>query len=98
MSAHEPDDAVAGIPLQAHVEELRRRCEAVAGLQGGSTHYLEEVSIFGKYAAERGLTLQGRRRSWAVLPMTRTTSIRSGSSLRRPPSSRSLGRTSLASW
>ena len=57
MSAHEPDDAAAGIPLEAHVAELRSRCEAVARVQGGSTHYLEELRIFRQYAAERGLFL-----------------------------------------
>ena len=55
MSFHEPFGKTAGIPLEAHVEELRRRCEAVARVQGGSTHYLEEVRIFRAYAAERGL-------------------------------------------
>ena len=57
MSAYESDDAPPGIPLQALVEELRSRCEAAARLQGGSTHYLEEVRIFRAYAAERGLYL-----------------------------------------
>jgi hypothetical protein len=56
MSAHEPFGTTAGIPLEAHVEELRRRGEAVARVQGGSTHYLEEVRLFRAYAAERGLT------------------------------------------
>lgn len=57
MSTDEPNDAPARISLQAHIEELRGRCEAVARLQGGSTHYLEEVRIFRTYAAERGLVL-----------------------------------------
>ena len=55
---YEPNDPVAGIPLQAHVEELRSRSEAVARLQGGSTYYLEEVSIFRKYALEKQLILR----------------------------------------
>ena len=55
MSAHESFGTTAGIPLEAHVEELRRRCEATARLQGCATHYLEEVRIFRAYAAERGL-------------------------------------------
>lgn len=55
MSAHEPSEPTAGIPLEAHVEELRGRREAVARVQGGSTHYLEEVRLFRAYAAERGL-------------------------------------------
>ncbi|MCB1226618.1 MAG: hypothetical protein KDK99_12460 [Verrucomicrobiales bacterium] len=55
MSSNEPLRAAAAVPLQAHVDELRRRREAVARLQGGSTHYLEEVRLFRDYAAERDL-------------------------------------------
>lgn len=55
MSAHEPFGTTAGVPLEAHVEELRRRGEATARVQGGAPHYLEEVRIFRTYAAERGL-------------------------------------------
>lgn len=55
MSLHEPLGPAAGIPLETHVEELRRRCEAIARLQGCPTHYLEEVRLFRSYAAERGL-------------------------------------------
>lgn len=57
MSGHEPNDAAAGIPLKAHVDELRSRCEAVARFQGGSTHYLEDLAIFRTYAAEKGFIL-----------------------------------------
>lgn len=56
MSSHESFRTTAGIPLTAHVEELRRRCEATARVQGCSTHYLEEVRIFRAYVAERGFT------------------------------------------
>ncbi|MBL9145980.1 MAG: hypothetical protein JNM99_20030 [Verrucomicrobiaceae bacterium] len=55
MSAHEPLGPTAGIPLEAHVEELRRRCEATARLQGGAASYWQEVQLFREYAAERGL-------------------------------------------
>ncbi|MDZ4403506.1 hypothetical protein [Prosthecobacter sp.] len=55
MSAHEPFGTTAGIPLEAHVEELRRRCEAVARVQGGATSYWQEIRLFREYAAERGL-------------------------------------------
>ena len=48
MSTHEPIGETEGISLQAHVEELRRRCEAIARLQGGATHYLKEVHIARK--------------------------------------------------
>jgi hypothetical protein len=58
MSPHEPSHSLAGIPLKAHVEELRRRCEAVARLQGGSTYIHEELGIFRAYTKERGLILQ----------------------------------------
>jgi hypothetical protein len=57
MSPHEPSHFAAGIPLQAHVEELRRRCEAVARFQGGSTYHQEELGIFHTYAEESGLFL-----------------------------------------
>lgn len=59
MSAHEPGQPTAGIPLEASVDELRRRCEAVARLQGGSTYYHEELGIFRSYASEKGLFLAG---------------------------------------
>lgn len=59
MSAHELGEPTAGIPLEASVDELRRRCEAVARLQGGSTYYHEELGIFQKYAREKGLFLDG---------------------------------------
>jgi hypothetical protein len=57
MSPHEPSLNAAEIPLKAHVEELRRRCEAVARLQGGSTYFHEELGIFRAYANEHGLLL-----------------------------------------
>ena len=57
MSPHEPSHAAAGIPLKAHVEKLRSRCEAVSRLQGGSTYYHEELGIFHSYAEEAGLFL-----------------------------------------
>ena len=60
MFSHETDDTFARVPLQAHVEELRRRCEAVARVQGGSTHYLEEISVFRNYAQEKGLILSAK--------------------------------------
>ena len=55
MSAHESFGTTAGIPLQAHVQELRGRCEATARLQGGATSYWQEIRIFREYATERGL-------------------------------------------
>lgn len=60
MSDHEPSHHPKGIPLQAHVAELRRRCEAVARVQGGPPYYLEEVRIFRDYAREAGLFLDQR--------------------------------------
>ena len=57
MSAHGPSQAAAGIPLKAHVAELRRRCGAVSRLQGGSTYYHEELGIFRDYANEGGFLL-----------------------------------------
>ncbi|MEM9280258.1 MAG: hypothetical protein AAGA96_00390 [Verrucomicrobiota bacterium] len=40
------------VALQTHVEELRRRCEAVGRFQGGPTYYGEEVSLFRTYCDE----------------------------------------------
>lgn len=57
MSTHEPSSALAGIPLKTHVEELRRRCEAVSRLQGGATYYTEELGIFRDYASKAGLII-----------------------------------------
>jgi hypothetical protein len=57
MFTHEPSQLAAGIPLKTHVEELRRRCEAIARLQGGSTYYTEEFGIFRDYANEAGLVI-----------------------------------------
>jgi Serine/Threonine/Tyrosine Kinase found in polyvalent proteins len=58
MSRRESSKSPAGISLKAHVEELRRRCEAVARFQGGSTYFHEELGIFRAYTEERGLILQ----------------------------------------
>jgi hypothetical protein len=58
MSHHEPDPTSAGVSLQAHVEELRSRCEAVSRLQGGSTYLYEEIGIFLDYVHEHGLFLE----------------------------------------
>ena len=57
MSDHEPSQPAAGIPLKAHVEELRSRCEAVSRLQGGSPYFHEELGIFRTYAEELGFFL-----------------------------------------
>jgi hypothetical protein len=58
MNSHEPNDTAAGIPLKAHVEDLRSRCEAVSRFQGGSTYYREELGIFRDYAREKDLEIQ----------------------------------------
>ncbi|MCU0796504.1 MAG: hypothetical protein MUF31_11270 [Akkermansiaceae bacterium] len=58
MSTHEPSRAAAGIPLEAHVEKLRSRCEAASRFQGGSTYLHEELGIFLSYARECGLFLE----------------------------------------
>lgn len=57
MSPHEPSEPTAGITLEASVDELRRRCEAVARLQGGSTYYHEELGIFRNFAERKGFFL-----------------------------------------
>jgi hypothetical protein len=58
MSPHEPSPAAAAIPLKAHVEELRSRCEAASRFQGGSTYFHEELGIFRAYLDEKGLYLK----------------------------------------
>jgi len=45
MFDYESVVAPQGIPLQAQVEELRRRAQTIARLQGGHTHYLEEYRL-----------------------------------------------------
>ena len=55
---HDNGRTTPSFPLEAHVEELRRRCAAVARLQGCDTHYLEEVRIFREYSEERDLLLR----------------------------------------
>lgn len=57
MLNHEPDRPIAEIPLQTHLEELRRRCEAIACVQGSATDYWQEVTLFKRYTVERGLVL-----------------------------------------
>jgi hypothetical protein len=52
----EPPD-VERFPLEAHLEKLRRRCEAVGRFQGGSTYFEEELQIFSRYAGEQGILL-----------------------------------------
>jgi hypothetical protein len=42
------------IPLKACVESLRGRLEAVGRLQGGHTHFQEELRIFNEVANEQG--------------------------------------------
>jgi hypothetical protein len=65
---HESVVAPQGIPLQAQVEELRRRAETVARLQGGHTHYLEEVRIFREYIEEHRLLLRRSKASLNLPP------------------------------
>ena len=68
MSAHEPVVRLAGIPLQTHVAELRRRCEAIARLQGGTTYFHEELAIFLRYVAERHLFIEAAPPDLSRLP------------------------------
>jgi hypothetical protein len=68
MCADELSEGAAGIALAAHVAELRGRCEAAARLQGGSTHYHEELGIFREYASEAGLYLAEAPRELSLAP------------------------------
>lgn len=54
MSSHDSFGTTASVPIEAHVEELRRRCEATARLQGSPTSHWQEIRLFREYAAERG--------------------------------------------
>jgi hypothetical protein len=67
MLEYESVVAPQGIPLQAQVEELRRRAQKIARLQGGLTHYIEEVRIFREYIEEHRLPL-GRSKASLNLP------------------------------
>lgn len=68
MCADESSKGAAGIALAAHVAELRGRCETAARLQGGSTHYHEELGIFREYASEAGLYLAEAPRELSRTP------------------------------
>jgi len=57
MSRHELSNPTPRITLEASADELRRHCEAVARVQGGSTYYQEELGIFRDYAREKCLLL-----------------------------------------
>ena len=54
MSSHVDYTNLGRIPLEACLETLRGRLEAVGHLQGGHTHYQEELRIFNEVAKEQG--------------------------------------------
>lgn len=56
------------LSLQAHLEELRRRSEAVGNLQGGSTYFEEDLQIFNCYVGEQGFLLALGPRELTQLP------------------------------
>ncbi len=58
MSTYELGQPTPRFALEACADELRRRCEAVARLQGGSTYYQEELGIFRDFAREKDLYLR----------------------------------------
>ncbi len=68
MSLHVEPTNFERFPLQAHLEELRRRREAVGNLQGGSTYFEEDLQIFTRYAGEKGFHLQLGPRELTQLP------------------------------
>jgi hypothetical protein len=57
MSPHVDHANPERIPLEACVETLRGRLEAVSRIQGGHTHYQEELRIFNEVANEQGWVL-----------------------------------------
>ena len=57
MSSHVDHSNLGRIPLEACVETLRGRLEAVSRIQGGHTHYQEELRIFNEVANEQGWVL-----------------------------------------
>ncbi len=58
MSTHELGEPTPRFALEACADELQRRCQAVARLQGGSTYYQEELRIFRDFAREKDLHLR----------------------------------------
>jgi hypothetical protein len=54
MSSHVDHTNLGRIPLEACLETLRGRLEAVSRLQGGHTHHQEELRIFNEVANEQG--------------------------------------------
>lgn len=57
MSPHDSSRKTPRFPLEASVDELRGRCEAVARFQGGHTYCIEEIGIFREYGREKGIFL-----------------------------------------
>lgn len=57
MSHHGNRPENAGGSLPELVAQLRESCEAVTRFQGGHTYHAEEVGIFRKMAAQKGLFL-----------------------------------------
>jgi len=54
MSFHVDHANPERIPLEACIETLRGRLEAISRIQGGHTHYQEELRIFNEVANEQG--------------------------------------------
>ncbi len=68
MFGHESVVAPQGIPRQAQIEELRRRVQTIARLQGGHFHYLREVRIFREYIKEHRRLLRRSKASLNLPP------------------------------
>ena len=61
MLSHVDHENPERIPLEACVETLRGRIEAVGRFQGGHTHFQEELRIFNEVANEQGWFLSSAR-------------------------------------
>lgn len=47
----------SGVTLPSLVKQLRASCQTIARFQGGSAHYLEQLSIFRDCARTKGFLL-----------------------------------------
>lgn len=68
MSPHVESADLERFPLEARLEELRRRQAAIGGIQGGPTHFEEDIHLFRDHAAQSGLFLADPPRELTLPP------------------------------
>jgi len=78
MSPHVDHKNPERIPLEACIETLRGRLEAVSRIQGGHTHYQEELRIFNEVANEQGWFLPSAPSELSLRLRTKATNTKFG--------------------